>query len=331
MSCRLDKPGDSDTDVQIKDTTHASTSAAGSQSMTNITRTVGVKRKRTEANQMAVEIIEISLDEDEPVNKKRLTDIVDLNVLVKILTKETGKAKRAQEKAERCAEHYHKSLQAMGDVVKAKEEADQLVVKYERENKECKDQLQELKATFNSMEQDAECEICKLPLWYPYLLPDCGHIFCEKCIHDWLEAIMKKHREQTNPGFLWSRPILVPLEVVRGIAWPSVEYHVVLTLFNKIRKAMKGPAFSCPLCRKEVRNRPVQAFTMKSITQKLASTRGETMPVIEIPKLGGRYSHWDEFFPFHYITNRDITQWTDYISVNLQFEINEDKWQIAKA
>ncbi|KAK0462187.1 hypothetical protein IW261DRAFT_1428170 [Armillaria novae-zelandiae] len=255
---------------------------------------VGVKRKRTEANQMAVEIIKISLDEDEPVNKKRLTDIAGLKF-------ETGKAKRAQGKAERCAEHYHKSLQAMGDIVKAKEEADQLVAKYERENKECKDQLQELKATFNSMEQDAECEICKLPLWYLYLLPDCGHIFCEKCVHDWLEAVMKKHREQTNPGFLWSRPIPVPLEVVRGIVQPSVKYHVALTLFNKIQGQEQAQ---------------FKYSTMKSITQKLASTQWRNNASYRDPKTWRpTIAIGTNSFPFIISLNRDVT----------------DKWQIAKA
>ncbi|KAK0464866.1 hypothetical protein IW261DRAFT_1575102 [Armillaria novae-zelandiae] len=304
MVCNHDKPDKSDTDIKMNDMTRVSTNAAGSQSASNMTRTAGVKRKRKESDQTAPDVIEISSDEEASADKSKSTDIEDLEMLVKLLTKETGDVKRAQEQAERRAEQYHKALQVVGDAaIEAKDQAEQQVAKYKHEIKEHKDQMAKLKVTLDSIEEDTQCEICNLPLWYPYILPDCGHLFCERCIHNWVDTIMKVHRGQSNTQFFWSRPITIPPEVTRGMAHPLIEYRTVLSLFDKVRKAVEGPTFSCPQCRKEVKNRPVQVYAMKSITEKMASTHGENMPPNPVPLFAGRYCHWDEFFPFHYILN----------------------------
>ncbi|KAK0207537.1 hypothetical protein IW262DRAFT_1302610 [Armillaria fumosa] len=91
---------------------------------------------------------------------------------------------------------------------------------------------------------------------------------------------------------------------------PCLEYAIIITLFEKIRKALHGPVFTCPKCHKVIKNRPVQVYAMKNMAGKVTSALGEEEPEDTNPRHGGklvsgRDNPWDKFFPFHNVMHQD--------------------------
>ncbi|KAK0491921.1 hypothetical protein EDD18DRAFT_1358350 [Armillaria luteobubalina] len=115
------------------------------------------------------DVIDIFSDEDEPPRKKSKTS--DLKTRIEELEKEVINAKEARTEAEKEAAHYQNELENVW--------------------------LEGSHPMLDPMhlEDDVNCELCLLKMWYPFVLPDCGHVFCQKCIQDWFAATQKSHQE----------------------------------------------------------------------------------------------------------------------------------------
>ncbi|KAK0461526.1 hypothetical protein IW261DRAFT_1428397 [Armillaria novae-zelandiae] len=249
----------------------------------NPTRQGGIKQQRNEGTREPVEVIEISSDEEEATGNSS-NDKVDLELLVKILTKELGEAKRVQEKAESLEPLYDELMQEASSARMAQKEAEQIRAHYEQELDECQKQLSKFKETCHNIEEDTTCDICNETMWYPFLLPECRHIFCEKCIQHWLAHILDEHRQTTMPPFNWYQLIRILEEVTEVIA-----------LFERITVAMDGPEYSCPQCQEQVRSRPVWVYTMKLIARNVASIQGKSKSA---DANQSNAQIWDVLFPF---------------------------------
>ncbi|KAK0220723.1 hypothetical protein IW262DRAFT_1462086 [Armillaria fumosa] len=254
----------------------------------------------------ASEVINISSDEEEAASKNTSNEVANLQIVVNLLTKEIGELTRAQEHAEKRAAKYDELLESAGQAKSAQEEAEQQAKRYEVELNETQRQLRALQATYASLEEDIVCEICSLTMWVPFVLPDCGHTICETCIQSWLGRILDQHCHDSDPPFLWTQPVEIPEVATMTMMQVRLEYMVMLAVFEEIRKAMNEPCFNCLICCQAVKSRPVQAYTMKSIVQKVASVcsandsaEGAHPPLADMHALAERVIIWDTLFPFH--------------------------------
>jgi len=112
------------------------------------------------------------------------------------------------------------------------------------------------------IEDNLHCEICTLRLWSPYVLPECGHIFCQSCLHDWFTTILNKFVAD-NPGYVPN-----PLPQAASNSHPRSFATV-----NAPR-----PQYSCPTCRMAVSMKPAEVYALKAIVRAVASVAGEKSP-----------------------------------------------------
>ncbi|KAI0041166.1 hypothetical protein FA95DRAFT_1565669 [Auriscalpium vulgare] len=154
------------------------------------------------------------------------------------------------------------------DVARLKQENARIQDLLENEHLRSQKKLQTANVPVALLEDVVLCEICTAKMWTPFLMPDCGHTFCETCIDDWFTTIRTKHLA-TNPHL--SEQILLTL--------PPAE----------------RPAYTCPACRTAVRTFPVECFTLKSVVRIVADAVGESSPPKSAPgvKQGGI---WGGFF-----------------------------------
>ncbi|SJL04143.1 uncharacterized protein ARMOST_07503 [Armillaria ostoyae] len=137
------------------------------------------RRDKKRISELFTDIIEISSDEGEvPLARRKLRKLSELEALVQKLKRENKEA------------------------IQAKNEAERQCAKIEEDMKNLKNQLEASchKIACSKLDDDLTCDICSLNLWYPYILPECGHIFCRNCINDWFNTIAKEHQHQ-NPYY----------------------------------------------------------------------------------------------------------------------------------
>jgi len=154
----------------------------------------------------------------------------------------------------------------------------------------------------SKLEDHISCEICTIKLWRPFILPECGHTFCQSCLEDWFNTTLAQHMV-AHPNYnanaqnqsLNSLPRLIYDYLARN----NVAQQDQLRLRAMFpHHGMPTPQYTCPTCRKQVKNRPVEDFALKSLVRAIAGAAGEPSP----KKLGGEPKTaigrtWDGFFP----------------------------------
>ncbi|KAH7888429.1 hypothetical protein F5I97DRAFT_1924976 [Phlebopus sp. FC_14] len=145
------------------------------------------------------------------------------------------------------------------------------------------------------LEDCISCEICTLKIWSPYMLPDCGHTFCQKCLVDWFSRTQTQYMN-ANPHHDINRAVLAnqlrgPLHNLGVFPNPQVQNQVQAILDNLRRMQ---PEYTCPSCRKEVVNRPVEDFRLKAVVKEIAEMMGNK----NSPKAGPRNKAVSSANPF---------------------------------
>jgi len=157
----------------------------------------------------------------------------------------------------------------------------------------------------SQLEDSLCCEICTTKMWTPYILPECGHVFCQGCLTDWFSTTLAQHMTD-HPNYVLNPPLPQHLRHLAIQARSNPNNHnlrlQIDTQITQYRTAAFGqsPVYTCPTCRKEIKNKPVEDFALKSIVRTLAGAMGEQSPT---KKANGRGSGngraegpWDGFF-----------------------------------
>ncbi|KAK0501948.1 hypothetical protein EDD18DRAFT_1346511 [Armillaria luteobubalina] len=166
-----------------------------------------------------------------------------------------------------------------------------------------KTRIEELEKDPMHLEDNVNCELCLLKMWYPFVLPDCGHVFCRKCIQDWFAATQKSHQER-HPRHHHDQPVLVPQLIQEVIATnPVIEPQHLTKVLRRLDSLFKEPKYKCPMCRERVRQKPVEVFVMKSIVETMAAVQGQdrlsnTGEGARAGNIAEPNDPWDRFFPY---------------------------------
>ncbi|SJL13929.1 uncharacterized protein ARMOST_17380 [Armillaria ostoyae] len=227
----------------------------------------------------SADVVEISSDEDEKPLRKKRDKIFELEHLVIKMKEDNYQAKKAQRITEKKLAQYEEELVCL------RLESDRLTMKPSQLN------------------DNTTCEICATYMWSPYLLPECGHTFCQTCIRDWF-ATTKRGYSLENPEYHPTDLIEIPEDLLETMLNYAFDRDELATLSSKIAALGGGPVYSCPICRRAVENPPVEIYAMKSIVRVVAAAQGESSPSKAVPRrnlsrrnpVQGEHS-WVDFFP----------------------------------
>ncbi|KAG5646823.1 hypothetical protein DXG03_002200 [Asterophora parasitica] len=229
------------------------------------------------------EVIEISSDEDEPAPPPN-SALVDLRRQIRKLKEE--------------------NTQCKADLAKTKGELRD--VREEIVALKAKPTNGKGKLDISQLEDNVNCEICTARMWSPFILPECGHTFCQSCLTDWFNTILAQfmtahpHYNVNDPARNYLQQwqaMMLNGNVVHPNARAAAEYAQLM------RRAPK-PEYTCPTCREPVNNSPVEDYTLKALVRTVATAAGDVSP--RKPEKPGRgktkapareKGPWDAFFP----------------------------------
>ncbi|CAK5262431.1 unnamed protein product [Mycena citricolor] len=107
-------------------------------------------------------------------------------------------------------------------------------------------------------------------MWKPYILNDCGHTFCVDCLVKWLSACLAQHRN-THPHWRPGVPSLPP-------AFAYEPRNPAIAGMVTWRYQTSQPQYTCPSCRKAMKSRPTEDYTLKALIHVLATSIGQLDP-----------------------------------------------------
>ncbi|KAI6000778.1 hypothetical protein EDD15DRAFT_1793764 [Pisolithus albus] len=136
-----------------------------------------------------------------------------------------------------------------------------------------------LSKDFSELEDHILCEVCTHKMWKPYLLPDCGHCFCEDCLVGWFTTTQVKFMH-SNPDYdpqhaMAHGQLHVLLKSIPAILNPHVRQQLK-ALLSKLRQMR--PEYTCPSCRKTAVTKPVEDFRLKALVKHISDLQGEVNP-----------------------------------------------------
>ncbi|ESK91037.1 ring finger domain-containing protein [Moniliophthora roreri MCA 2997] len=249
-----------------------------------VTRSIGKgsdpsSKNKGKSTAKIIDVIEISSDEDEPV--------VPLK-----------RKKEVFVEGQRDLERQLKKLKEENEGLKKKQlESDKEIERFKQELRLKQANSTSATLPISDLEDHISCEICTLKLWTPYILPDCGHTFCQSCLQDWFNTTHNQHFAQPQNDPYAHLPAHVRLMVQQD---PGLANYVAVQLPPPPRPPVQ---YTCPTCRTDVRHRPVEDFVLKAVVRTVAQAQGESSPKkAPVTKGRGRVppvpeDPWGKFFP----------------------------------
>ncbi|KAG0708280.1 hypothetical protein DFH29DRAFT_891731 [Suillus ampliporus] len=142
------------------------------------------------------------------------------------------------------------------------------------------------------------CDICTHFMHSPYLLLDCGHSYCERCLKGWFDETLTKYI-RAHPTYNMNRDPLPPdfPKILQTLA-PYIPLQLrtqLHAMFNTFRQ--QQPEYTCPSCRKEVAGKPVVNYAIKNMVSIVAGVLGESDTRSSTFGRGQQMSPFDGFFP----------------------------------
>ncbi|KAJ7747963.1 hypothetical protein DFH07DRAFT_1062660 [Mycena maculata] len=146
----------------------------------------------------------------------------------------------------------------------------------ERENERIKLENEDIKkqrmVEAADMEDQVTCEVCSSKMWSPFILPDCGHTFCQQDLENWFATTLKQHCN----------------------IYPHYNVNAAVVNVYGLMQRLPLPNYTCPKCRENVKSKPIQNFAMKGFVRVVAGKVGESSPKKTV---GSPNNVWNRFFP----------------------------------
>ncbi|KAF5322491.1 hypothetical protein D9619_001364 [Psilocybe cf. subviscida] len=146
------------------------------------------------------------------------------------------------------------------------------------------------------LDEQLECDICTRRLWTPYIIPDCGHTFCESCLIEWF-GVAHAQFMQDHPVNPMQHDLLYILDHVARTPGLLQSRNILDVLRSRLPPT---PKYTCPSCRGPVTSRPVEDYSLKQVVHKVAEAMGEKPPPSKNSGKNGKGTTggiWDGFFP----------------------------------
>ncbi|KAK7024298.1 E3 ubiquitin ligase [Paramarasmius palmivorus] len=136
-----------------------------------------------------------------------------------------------------------------------------------------------------------QCGICMSMMKQPFVVPECGHSFCFPCLEQWFSEALNAHK-QANPR--WDsddrESFRLPSGLRRAVRSAKDASDILPLLLDQ---APQQPAYTCPGCRQQVRFRPVENFSLKTILRHAALLK----PNEPLTPAVARDDLWKDFWP----------------------------------
>ncbi|KAI0812280.1 hypothetical protein BC629DRAFT_929160 [Irpex lacteus] len=136
-------------------------------------------------------------------------------------------------------------------------------------------------AALGSLKELAECPICGSIMKAPTLLP-CTHVFCERCLADWFENILRIYKltpRAWGPLSCWKKNFM---ELMGGAPITPYRQRYLVRTLGEDWHLTTGPEYSCPTCRERVSGLPVLCHPLAAVSDHLAAaTNEEQGPIVE--------------------------------------------------
>ncbi|KAF9047352.1 hypothetical protein BJ165DRAFT_1465434 [Panaeolus papilionaceus] len=142
-----------------------------------------------------------------------------------------------------------------------------------------------------------ECAICSSEMWTPYILPGCGHTFCQKCLIDWFGTTQAKFLA-AHPNYHANHNTNYGLSQILDYlaAYPNLATDP--RSISALKQSLPAePKYECPECRSPVTSPPIEAFAMKKLIRIVAASKGQGSPKPKSRHPVARNNPWDGFFP----------------------------------
>ncbi|KAF9070893.1 hypothetical protein BDP27DRAFT_1446754 [Rhodocollybia butyracea] len=218
--------------------------------------------------------------------------------------------------AELQLEHDVKRLKKENEAIKTKEK--NLMAEIARQQDELamlraisKPDPSKIYLAISDVEDSVVCEVCTMKMWTPYIL-ECGHTYCQSCLkarkfyslssseaysfssQDWFSTTLALHNA-AHPNYNINQP--QPHQMPYGM--DAYGHHYM----HLLAATVPEPQYTCPTCREQVRNPPVEDFNLKKVVRIVADAQGEASPRKETTrkKVKGkapavRENPWSGFF-----------------------------------
>lgn len=135
-----------------------------------------------------------------------------------------------------------------------------------------------------------------MKMFHPATIRECGHTFCESCLHDWFNSTYMQH-VTLHPEFLEGPQI--PMEYFRNQHLPQFA-QAIRGFYTEWRRHVPQPMYTCPTCRTLVKDKPIEVFFVKDVVRKVAQAmdNGKLDGGRSPKRLNrGMGSIWEGFFP----------------------------------
>ena len=119
---------------------------------------------------------------------------------------------------------------------------------------------------------------------------DCGHSFCDRCVFTWFKTKLNDHIG--NHGGYDARSF-VPAPWILALKDRNLPWVARLTILARADEALlrsSHPRYTCPSCRRHVKNAPIPNLSLKQASRALYKSED---PVVTI----GTRPNWSDLFP----------------------------------